>query len=49
MTMMKGWRRKNKTMRKRWTTELARGQGLGCAQRDVNPVNRPCCIPWSIH
>lgn len=45
MTMTKGWRRKNKTMRKRWTTELARGQGLGCAQRDINAVNQPCCVP----
>ncbi|XP_058674302.1 DNA polymerase epsilon subunit 3 isoform X1 [Ammospiza caudacuta] len=48
MMTMKGWRRKNQTMRKRWTTELARGQGLGCAQRDVKAVNRPCCVPWSV-
>lgn len=45
MTMMKEWRRKNKTMRKRWTTELARGQGLRCAQRDIKAVNEPCCVP----
>lgn len=44
MMMMKGWRRKNKTMRKRWTTELVGGQGLGCAQRDINAVNRPGCF-----
>lgn len=25
MTTMKGWRKKSKTMRKRWTTELANG------------------------